>query len=154
MIIGHLHQARTTQSTAETDIELALQHLRDTDYHKIIPGKYPIDGERMFAIVQDPITQSWDSGLPEFHARHIDVQYLLSGEEALGFLPGNPSLVPCDDFLKERDIAFVPAQLNETRIVLTPGMYAVFFPGELHRPCRAVNQSMPIKKVVIKILSK
>ena len=154
MIIGHLHQARTTQSTAETDIELALQHLRDTDYNKIAPGKYPIDGERMFAIVQDAITQSWDSGLPEFHARHIDVQYLLSGEEALGFLPGNPSLVPCDDFLKERDIAFVPAQLNETRIVLTPGMYAVFFPGELHRPCRAVNQSMPIKKVVIKILAK
>lgn len=154
MIIGHLHQARTTQSTAETDIELALQHLRDTDYNKIAPGKYPIDGERMFAIVQDPITQSWDSGLPEFHERHIDVQYLLIGEEALGFLPGNPSLVPCDDFLKERDIAFVPAQLNESRIVLTPGMYAVFFPGELHRPCRAVNQSMPIKKVVIKILSK
>lgn len=154
MIIGHLHQARTRQSTAETDIELALQHLRDTDYNNIAPGKYPIDGERMFAIVQDPITQSWDSDLPEFHARHIDVQYLLSGEEALGFLPGNPSLVPCDDFLKERDIAFVPAQLNETRIVLTPGMYAVFFPGELHRPCRAVNQSMPIKKVVIKILAK
>jgi biofilm protein TabA len=154
MIIGHLHQASTAQSSAAADIEQALQHLRDTDYNKISPGKYPIDGERMFAIVQDPITQAWGSGLPEFHARHIDVQYLLSGEEALGFLPGNPNLVPCDDFLKERDIAFVPSQLNETRIVLTPGMYAVFFPGELHRPCRAVDQAMHIKKVVIKILIK
>lgn len=154
MILGHLHQTQTIHSSASTDIEKALQHLRDTDYTRIAPGRYPIDGERMFAIVQDPITQSWDLGFPEFHARHIDVQYLLSGQEALGFLPANDKLKPTDDFLAERDIAFVAQQENETRIVLTAGMYAVFFPGELHRPCRAVNQAMQIKKVVIKILSK
>jgi len=152
MILGHLHQIQTIHSSAE--IELALQHLRDTDYLQVAPGKYPIDGTRMFAIVQDPITQNWDLGFPEFHERHIDVQCLLSGEEALGFLPANPNLNPTDNFLAERDIAFVAQQENETKIILTPGMYAVFFPGELHRPCRAVNQAMQIKKVVIKILSR
>jgi biofilm protein TabA len=30
-------------------------------------------------------------------------------------------------------------------------MFAIFFPGELHRPCRAPNAPMRIKKVVIKI---
>jgi biofilm protein TabA len=154
MILGHLHQTQTIHSSASTEIELALQHLRDTDYLQVAPGKYPIDGTLMFAIVQDPITQNWDLGFPEFHERHIDVQCLLSGEEALGFLPANPNLNPTDNFLKERDIAFVAQQENETKIVLTPGMYAIFFPGELHRPCRAVNQAMQIKKVVIKILSK
>jgi biofilm protein TabA len=142
------------QSSVNADIEFALQHLRETNYIQFEPGKYPIDGERMFAIVQDPITQSWEHGFPEFHERHIDVQCLLSGQEALGFLPANINLVPKDNFLAERDIAFVSPQENETRIVLTPGMYAVFFPGELHRPCRAVDQAMQIKKVVIKILSK
>ena len=154
MILGHLHQIQTIHSSASTEIELALQHLRDTDYLQVAPGKYPIDGTRMFAIVQDPITQNWDLGFPEFHERHIDVQCLLSGEEALGFLPANPNLNPTDNFLAERDIAFVTQQENETKIILTPGMYAVFFPGELHRPCRAVNQAMQIKKVVIKILSR
>lgn len=154
MIIGHLHQTSSTESAVTANIAKALQHLREIDYREIEPGKYPIDGDKMFAIVQDPLTQSWDSGLPEFHARHIDVQYLLSGEEALGFSPANPDLIPCDDFLDERDIAFVAPQEHETRIVLTPGMFAVFFPGELHRPCRAVNQAMRIKKVVIKILAK
>lgn len=154
MILGHLHQIQTIHSSASTEIELALQHLRDTDYLQVAPGKYPIDGTRMFAIVQDPITQNWDLGFPEFHERHIDVQCLLSGEEALGFLPANPNLNPTDNFLAERDIAFVAQQENETKIILTPGMYAVFFPGELHRPCRAVNQAMQIKKVVIKILSR
>lgn len=151
MLIGHLHQTNTTLPAA---IEAALQHLRETDYTNIAPGKYPIDAERMFAIVQDPVTQDWATGRPEFHARHIDVQYLLAGEEVLGFLPANQRLRPSDDFLAERDIAFVEPQANETRIVLTPGMYAVFFPGELHRPCRALEAPMQIKKVVIKILNK
>lgn len=154
MILGHLHQIQTIHSSTSAEIELALQHLRDTDYLQVAPGKYPIDGTRMFAIVQDPITQNWDLGFPEFHERHIDVQCLLSGEEALGFLPANPNLNPTDNFLAERDIAFVAQQEYETKIILTPGMYAVFFPGELHRPCRAVNQAMQIKKVVIKILSR
>lgn len=151
MLIGHLHQTNVALPKA---IETALQHLRETDYSKIAPGKYPIDADRMFAIVQDPVTQDWATGKPEFHARHIDVQYLLAGEEVLGFLPANQSLTPTENFLEERDIAFVEPQANETRIVLTPGMYAVFFPGELHRPCRALDIPMQIKKVVIKILDK
>lgn len=151
MLIGHLHQSNIT---LPTPIEAALQHLRETDYTHIAPGKYPIDAERMFAIVQDPITQDWAMGRPEYHARHIDVQFLLAGEEVLGFLPADQNLRPSDDFLAERDIAFVEPQVKETRVVLTPGMYAVFFPGELHRPCRALDAPMQIKKVVIKILAK
>jgi len=154
MILGHLHQRPTNDSKASADIEFALQHLRETDYTPVATGRYPIDGERMFALVQDPMTQAWETGFPEFHARHIDVQCLLIGEEALGYLPADPDLIPHDDRLAERDIAFVAQQALETRIVLTPGMYAIFFPGELHRPCRAVGQSMQIKKVVIKILAK
>lgn len=154
MILGHLHQRLTNHAEANADLEFALQHLRDTDYTQVATGKYLIDGERMFALVQDPMTQAWETGFPEFHALHIDVQCLLSGEEALGYLPSNPDLVPRDDRLAERDIAFVEPQANETKIVLTPGMYAIFFPGELHRPCRAVGRSMQIKKVVIKILAK
>ncbi|MFZ6801464.1 YhcH/YjgK/YiaL family protein [Undibacterium sp. Di24W] len=151
MILGHL---KHTHTALAANLEMALQHLRENDYLLREPGKYPIHGDQMFALVQDPITQAWETGFPEFHERHIDVQYLLSGEEALGYLPANQELVPHDDRLKERDIAFVAQQTHETRIVLTPGMYAIFFPGELHRPCRAVAQAMQIKKVVIKILAK
>jgi biofilm protein TabA len=150
MFLGHLHQ----KQTLPTEIEKAIHHLRTTDYTNIAPGRYPIDGEDLIAIVQDPITQAWETGFPEFHARYIDVQYLLSGEEALGYLPANHQLPPSIDHLQDKDIAFVAAQENETRIVLTAGMFAVFYPGELHRPCRAVHQPMRIKKVVMKIALK
>ncbi len=148
MFVGHLHQAN---SLLPSNINHVLQHLRETDYAQRAPGKYPIEGEAIFALVQDPMTQAWDTGLPEFHRRHIDVQLLLEGEEVIAYLPENPNLTPVIDHLAEKDIAFVPTQENETRIVLTPSMFAVFYPGELHRPCRALKAPMQIKKVVIKI---
>lgn len=148
MFLGHL-QHHTLPLPAV--INTALDYLRTADFSQMAPGKYPLDGENLFALVQDPLTQPWDSGLPEFHARYIDIQYLFAGEEVIGFSPANPALDKITDQLAERDIAFVAQQPNETRLVLTPGMFAIFFPGELHRPCRALQAGRQIKKVVMKI---
>ncbi|MDO8651742.1 MAG: YhcH/YjgK/YiaL family protein [Undibacterium sp.] len=148
MFLSHL-QHHTLPMPAV--IATALLYLRDTDFSEMQPGKYPIDGDNVFALVQDPLTQPWDAGLPEFHARYLDIQCLLDGEEVIGYSPANASLDKMTDQLAERDIAFVARQADETRLVLTPGMFAIFFPGELHRPCRALHQPMRIKKVVIKI---
>ena len=148
MFLSHINQASIPLPTA---LNAALAYLRHTDFSDMPPGRYPIDGDKMIAIVQTPLTQPWETGMPEFHQRYIDIQYLLEGEEVIGFLPADPTLERAKDQLNERDIAFVHPQANETRLVLTPGMFAIFFPGELHKPCRALNEPMPIKKVVIKI---
>lgn len=148
MLLGHLNQPAMPLPAA---LNTAIDYLRATDFSQMAPGRYPINGDEMIAIVQTPLTQPWETGLPEFHQRYIDIQYLLEGEEIIGYLPANPELERSTDQLAERDIAFVHPQPNETRLVLTAGMFAIFFPGELHKPCRALNSSMAIKKVVIKI---
>lgn len=148
MFLGHLYQNTIAMPQV---IASALDYLRLTDFRKLEAGRYPIDGENVFALVQDPMTQSWDVGLPEFHARYIDIQCLLEGEEGIGYAPANADLTKITDQLEERDIAFVAQQDNESRLLLEPDMFAIFFPGELHRPCRAPNSPMRIKKVVIKI---
>lgn len=150
MLLAHLDHP---DHRLPPEIQKAVDHLRLTDYRDKAPGRYEIEEGVMFALVQDPITQDWNTGFPEFHQRHIDVQCLLDGEELIGYLPSKPELVPTQDFLRERDIAFVAPQEYETKLHLTPRMYAVFYPGELHRPCRAITQAMQIKKVVIKILN-
>lgn len=149
MILAHLDNP---SHLLPPEVQKAVDHLRLVDYREKAPGRYEIEEGRMFALVQDPITQDWHSGFPEFHQRHIDVQCLLQGEEMIGYLPPSAALAPTQNFLEERDIAFVAAQENETKLHLTPRMYAVFYPGELHRPCKAMTQAMQIKKVVIKIL--
>jgi biofilm protein TabA len=148
MFLSHINQPSRPLPAA---LNAALAYLRHTDFSEMPPGRYAIDGDKMIAIVQTPLTQPWETGMPEFHQRYIDIQYLLDGEEVIGFLPANPHLELVTDQLSERDIAFVHPQANETRLVLTPGMFAIFFPGELHKPCRALNEPMQIKKVVIKI---
>lgn len=148
MFLGHLQHSTFAMPAA---IASALDYLRHTDFSQMEPGRYPVDGDNVFAMVQDPMTQAWETGLPEFHARYIDIQYLLEGEETIGYSLANPALEKITDQLAERDIAFVAQQENETRLILTPGMFAIFFPGELHRPCRASNAPMMIKKVVLKI---
>jgi biofilm protein TabA len=148
MYLGHLHQTNLPFPAA---IETALAYLRNTDFSKMEVGRYSLDGESMFAIVQTPLTQTWESGKPEFHARYIDIQYLLEGEELIGYAIANDTLAKTHDQLVERDIAFVAPINGESKLYLTPGMFAIFYPGELHKPCRAINQAMTIKKVVIKI---
>lgn len=148
MILGHLHHETLAMPAV---IASALDYLRLTDFTQLEAGRYTIDGEHVFALVQDPMTQSWETGLPEFHRRYIDIQCLLEGEEGIGYSPVNPNLIVITDQLAERDIAFVAQQDNESKLLLTQGMFAIFFPGELHRPCRAPNAPMQIKKVVIKI---
>ncbi|WP_027468748.1 YhcH/YjgK/YiaL family protein [Deefgea rivuli] len=148
MFLGHIDQTHLPLPVA---LNAALNYLRHTDFSQMAPGRYPIDGDNMIAIVQTPLTQPWETGMPEFHQRYIDIQYLLEGEEVIGYLPANLELERVTDQLTERDIAFVHPQANETRLVLTPGMFAIFFPGELHKPCRALNAPMLIRKVVIKI---
>ncbi|QBC42399.1 YhcH/YjgK/YiaL family protein [Iodobacter fluviatilis] len=88
-------------------IEAALHYLRNTDFSHMAVGRYPIDGEQMFALVQSPITQGWDAGKPEFHSRYIDIQYLLEGEELIGYAISDHTLSKKYDQLAERDIAFV-----------------------------------------------
>ncbi|WP_410499319.1 YhcH/YjgK/YiaL family protein [Chitinibacter sp. S2-10] len=148
MYLSHLQHS---QPPLPAIIEHALTYLRETDFSQMAPGRYPLDGDKLIAIVQTPLTQPWETGMPEFHRRYLDIQYLLEGEEVIGYAPANPDLPLATDQLNERDIAFIHPIHNETKLVLTSGMFAIFYPGELHKPCRSLNQALPIRKVVIKI---
>jgi biofilm protein TabA len=113
------------------------------------PGRYPIDGERLFALVQQ--LDTFDNQRFEVHARYLDVQYLVSGREKIGYFPRGLALPLLQDQLAGHDIAFYQAQSPASELLLEPGMFAIFAPGELHRPCGMIEQPMSIKKVVLKI---
>ncbi|MBV8048065.1 MAG: YhcH/YjgK/YiaL family protein [Paludibacterium sp.] len=116
------------------------------------PGRYPIDGERCFALVQEMTTVPASERRLEAHGRYLDVQYLVSGEENIGYLPSGSSATVREDRLADKDIAFYDAPQPPCELALSAGMYAIFQPGEFHRPGCAVTNPMPIKKVVLKWL--
>ena len=87
---------------------------------------------------------------PEVHEKYIDVQFLASGKEKLGFTPdtGNYEVAERDD---DRDLIFYKEVENEGFVEARPGCFSIFFPEDVHRPACASGESMTVRKVVIKV---
>lgn len=133
-------------------LQKALDCLRTTDFEKMPCGEYEIEGRDLFAQVIETETGPAGTRRPEIHRRHVDVQFLLSGAEQIGFALDTGKSEPVENRLSRDDIAFYGEIQGENFVTLTPGCFAVFFPNDIHRPaCSASEKPEKIKKVILKI---
>ncbi|MGYP000000043397 len=95
-------------------------------------------------------TQSPVEKKAELHEQYIDIQLLLNGEERILFGMAGTAR-QCEEFHHEDDYQLCSAIENEQTINLKPGMFAVFMPGEPHKPGCVVGEPGEIKKVVVKV---
>jgi biofilm protein TabA len=128
-------------------VRQALEYLRTTDMGAVPLGRHEIDGDRLFALVQEYQTRLPADCVWEAHRRYVDVQYIVRGAERMGHA-SIADTVPRVAYDEEKDVAlFEPG----TRFVtLTAGMYAIFGPNDVHSPCVAAGDPQPVRKVVIK----
>lgn len=114
-------------------------------------GKYEIDSERVFAVVQSYDTKEAVPDKFENHRKYIDIQYITAGTEQIhvkemtGLTVDFPFDEPHDyEFYRTPD-SFVTAELEK-------GEFAIFWPGESHRPGVITDKgSAPLHKVIFKI---
>jgi YhcH/YjgK/YiaL family protein len=152
MILDRLERRSLYQGMG-LGIPKALDYLARTDFESMAPGKYEIDGDRLFAVVQHSQLKPLSEIAWEMHRKYVDVQYLGRGDERMGFVPFSNSLpvtTPYDDqkdymlFKADGPLLYVPA-----------GSFAVFTPDEVHAPSLAPNDDDPpgqVLKVVVKCL--
>ena len=115
------------------------------------PGVYEIQGKDIYAQVFDAMTEDVADRRPESHEKYLDVQFLVSGRERLGFTK-NTGNYKVAEHIKERDLIFYEAVEDEGYIESRPGCFCVFFPSDIHRPLLAVNDKpIKIRKVVVKV---
>lgn len=128
----------------------ALVFLRNTDFSKLDDGKYYLQNDNLFYIVQRYETKPFNEGKLEAHQKYIDVQYLVTGEEYFGhaFLDDLSVSQPYD---QEKDCIFYHQPQKITTLKLLPQMFAVFFPHDAHIPCRHLDLPNQVLKVVVKI---
>ncbi|WP_085832495.1 YhcH/YjgK/YiaL family protein [Clostridium merdae] len=131
--------------------DLALEFLKHTNLSVLEPGKYPIQGDSVFALIQAPETAKRQERLWESHQRYIDIQYLISGNEWIGF-QNTDLLTIKEPYSTERDIAFYEDNGKGFFVPLVPESFVVCFPQDAHMPLACENTPEAIKKVVIKIL--
>lgn len=131
-------------------IQTALEYLKANDFTTMEPGVYEIRGKEIYAQVMDAQTAPADARRPEVHEKYIDVQFLASGRERLGFTP-DTGTYEVDERIGDKDLIFYKSVENEGFIDATPGCYSIFFPEDVHRPGVAAGEPMSIRKVVVKV---
>jgi len=111
------------------------------------PGRHNIDGENVFALVQDYDTKPADACYFERHEKYIDVQYVVSGSELIGYAPLLEQEV-IEEYNEEHDYALHKGAASFVKV--EAGMFAIFFPGDLHMPGTGVKKEK-VRKIVMKV---
>lgn len=126
----------------------AFDFLSRNDCAALEPGKYEIDGTRLFALVQHYETKPRESGVWEAHRLYFDVQFVAEGSELFGYLPRERGTEK-EPYLEEADYALYTGEGDY--LTLGPGMFVVAAPQDLHMPGISAGISGSVKKVVVKI---
>jgi biofilm protein TabA len=127
----------------------AFDFLLTQDLHILPTGKVTIDGDLLFAMVNEYTTSLPEMCRFESHQRYTDVQYMVTGRERIG-ITHVAALEIAEPYLAEKDIAFYRPHTDDF-LSLTAGRFAVFFPHDAHQPGVAWNEPAPVRKIVLKL---
>jgi biofilm protein TabA len=140
----------------------ALQWITDGKQNPRPLGKSEI-GEGMFAIVQEYNPKPLDGAEFENHHQFIDIQAIEKGVEAIYWtkMTDSVNFSRTAKYSVENDIEFYGTSDVETessRIILTPGMFMILWPGDWHMPGISPQPASDtqislnrIRKIVIKV---
>ncbi|MBC5841976.1 YhcH/YjgK/YiaL family protein [Flavobacterium sp. F-380] len=121
--------------------------INTSDLLAIAVGTYEIDGKAIFAIVQEYDTKDEKDCFLEGHTKYIDIQYMVQGTEMMGITTkGNQKI---QSFDVDKDYTFYEGETSYIKV--GAGMFTLFFPDDLHRPCIRVGDVTKVKKVVVKV---
>jgi biofilm protein TabA len=146
MIVDRLGN-RSVDAYVPPRVRQALEYLRTANMAAVPLGRHELDGDRLFAIVDEYTTRPAEECVWEAHRKYLDVQYVVHGAERIGHVPIERSgeRVPYD---AQRDVTlFYP---GTQFVTLTAGMLAIFGPQDVHSPGVAVDAPRPVRKVVMK----
>ncbi len=129
----------------------AIDFLRRRDIHQLADGRVEIDGDRVFAIVQRYETGKADAPKFEAHRKYIDVQFIASGEEVIGWAPvERMTITEAHD--ADKDICFgAVARGQWAPVNLHRGQLAVLWPEDGHAPKLAAGAPSTVMKIVVKV---
>ena len=110
-------------------------------------GKVVIDGDNIYANVQEAHGKPAADAKLEYHRKYIDIQYVVSGNEQMGWMPvegiGKPQ-----PFNNKEDYALA-SDAPLSWLAVRPGSFAVFFPEDAHAP--NVGEGV-WRKIIVKVL--
>ena len=146
MVLSHLANA-DRYAAMHPLFTRAFEFMRSTNLLALAPGVHNINGEQLFAIVENMPGRSRVQAQLECHRKYIDIQLVLEGVDEMGWNPLQDCHKPVADYSAEKDIQFfydAPASW----ITTPPNTFCIFFPEDAHAPLVSTGN---IHKVIFKI---
>ncbi len=133
----------------------AFAWLRDPANAALPAGHHVIetapDGtETIFANVQAYDTRDPADCPLEFHRKYADIQFLFTGNEAIGWRPLTADLAVTKPYDAAADIGFVAGA--GTAIPFPANGFFVLFPQDAHAPGQRTPAATHVKKAIVKVL--
>ncbi len=146
MILDKIDHLETYAPISER-LAKGLRLLKTTDFSAMEPGRYEVEGDDLYFMVQSYQSKEIND-TPEAHKAYIDIQYPLSGEELVGVgaLSDMTEEVTANP---EKDFWLYHGPL--TNVKIGNGYFIVLFPQDAHAPGIAAGDPAPVRKVVVKV---
>jgi len=125
----------------------AFDYLRTTNLAETDSGRFNLDGDNLIAIFSKGAGRERSSAKLECHRRYIDIQYIISGNDEMGWKSLRDCHQPVVEFNSDKDIQFFNDH-TDTWVATPAGSFCLFFPYDAHAPLVSNGE---IHKVVLKI---
>ena len=122
-----------TRYELNPNVQKALEFMKTTDLNRLPAGKHVIDGDNLWVNIVDSDLKTRSAARLEAHAKYIDVQIPLSGEETFGIKPVAKCVRPDGEMNTEKDILFYDDPVEET-VTVQAGEPIIFGPDTAHAP--------------------
>ncbi len=150
MILDNLKNAKLYKQM-NPNFKKAFDFLESANLEKLDVGKYPIDGEDVFVLIQEYLTHPKGEGYMEAHHRFADIQIVISGEEAIYYNNDAERMDLHSEYDGDNDCVLYSPKESETECILRSRDFVVFYPNEFHMPCCKLSTECAVKKAVVKI---
>ncbi len=151
MIAGHINCLNQSGSEYPKAILAALKTLAALNFNTLEDGVIATEHVDMKFSLFRAKTEAAAKKRPETHIKNIDIHYLVSGAEAVGYQPFSPELKVTESLVDADNIFYEnhPEYLAMTTLV--PGGFVVHFPWDVHMPLCAAGETAEVRKVVVKV---
>lgn len=146
MIIDTLHNAGLYEALNK-GFSAAFSFLKRDDLASLAIGRHYIEGDTLYAVVARGPGRSRNEAPLETHQEYIDIQYVISGLDEMGWKPARDCVEPSERYDTRTDVAFF-TDAPDMSIPVKPGMFAIFFPEDAHQPSVCSGE---LHKVIVKV---
>lgn len=149
MIVDYIENAYLYIGLSD-GLRKAFEIIKDKALSQKADGRYEVDGDKLYYIVQYYTTKLREECKLEAHKKYIDVQFVVTGQEIIYHTPLNGLKIetPYD---QTKDVAFYKVPADLTAIHLRPRMFCILFPQDAHIPGCPLDVPSNVHKVVVKV---